>query len=345
MRVAIVGAGKIGCYLAAHLASVAEVSLVARAPVVEAARSRGLTAIRLDGTRAHAGPDRLVADTEMTAAAGADVVLVTTKATDNPATAAQLGPHVVTDTLVVSLQNGIRNAQVIEEGLQDAFPSRASRPLVLPGVVHHNVVEEEPGVYAATTSGGVTIKDHPRSDPFARLARRSGLNVELHPDMRAVLMAKLLLNLNNAVNALSGLPLRRQLKDRDLRLVLAACQQEALRVSRAAGVSPARLGAIPAELMPHVLRTPTPVFSALARTTLTVSAGARSSMADDLDRGGRTEIDELQGVVVAFGEHYDVPTPVCERVVQLVVDCEIRAAAGAEQRRWTGPELRAEVGL
>lgn len=345
VRVAVVGAGRVGCYVAAHLASVAEVTLIARSPVVEAVRAGGLTAVRMDGTRVHASPDRLVADTEMAAAVGADVVLVTTKTTATHDVATQLGPHVVSDTLVVSLQNGLRNAQVIEEGLEQAFPSRASRPLVLPGIVHHNVVAQDPGTYVATTSGGITIKDQPRAGELARTARAAGLQVRLDPDIRAALLAKLLLNLNNAVNALSGRSLREELRDRDYRRVLAACQQETLRVARAADIRAARLGAVPAVVMPYVLRTPTPVFSALARTTLQVAAGARSSMADDLDRGVRTEIDELQGVVVALGERYDVDTPVCDRLVELVVDCERRAAEGLERRTWTGPELAEEVGL
>ncbi|MET4079948.1 2-dehydropantoate 2-reductase [Janibacter sp. UYMM211] len=345
MRIAVVGAGSIGCYIGAHLASVADVTLVGRARVVDAICEQGLTATTMRGTAWHVPADRLHLDTEVSAVSGAEVVLVTTKTVTNHDIAAQIGPYLTTDTVVISLQNGVRNAQVLDEGLQRAFPSRASRPLVLSAVVHHNVVATDDAVYLATTSGGITVKDHPRVDPFVRTARRGGLSVAVEPDMRPVLMNKLLLNLNNAVNALSGRPLRDELRDPDYRRVLAACQAEALAVSKAAGVTPSRMGPLPAALMPAVLRSPTPVFAGLARTSLAVTPQARSSMADDLGRHRRTEIDELQGMVVALGERYGIATPVSERLVELVVAAEGQSISDGDHRTYTGGELRAAVGL
>ena len=344
-RVAIVGAGSIGCYVGGHLAPFADITLIGRPRVIDAVRERGLTVTTLEGTRRHVPADKLRLETEICAVAGHDLVLLTTKSVDNDDIAAQIGPYLTPDSVLLSLQNGVRNVSMLEEGLERSFPSRASRPLVLAGVVHHNVVADDPATYEATTSGGITVKDHPRVDPFVRVARQSGLHVDVEPDMRGVLMGKLLLNLNNAINALSGLPLREQLRDRDYRRVLAASQEEALAVSRAAGVTPARRGPLPAALVPHVLRCPTAVFVALARTTLRVSPQARSSMADDLDRRRRTEIDELQGVVVVLGERYGIETPVSERLVELVVDAEEQALAGTPPPTYTGPQLREAIGL
>lgn len=345
MRIAVVGAGSVGCYVGGRLAPHAEVTLVGRPRVVDAVRERGLTTTSLAGERRHVAAGDVRLDTEMSAVAGHDLVLVTTKAIANADVAAQVGPFLTGDTIVVSLQNGLRNARVLEEGLEASFPSRASRPLVLSGVVHHNVVAEDDASYRATTSGGITLKDHPRIDPFVELARRAGLEVAVEPDMRGVLMGKLLLNLNNAVNALSGRPLREELRDRDYRRVLAASQDEALAVSKAAGIVPARTGPLPATLMPSVLRTPTPAFVTLARTTLRVSPEARSSMADDLRHRRRTEIGELQGAVVGLGEQYGVPTPVSARLVDLVSEAEADALEHGGHQTYTGAELRREVGL
>ena len=344
-RVAIVGAGSIGCYVGGHLAPFADITLIGRPRVIDAVRERGLTVTTLEGTRRHVPADKLRLETEICAVAGHDLVLLTTKSVDNDDIAAQIGPYLTAESLVISLQNGVRNVSVLEEGLQRSFPSRASRPLVLSGIVHHNVVADDPATYQATTSGGITVKDHPRVDPFVRVARQAGLHVDVEPDMRGVLMGKLLLNLNNAVNALSGLPLRTELRNRDYRRVLAASQEEAIAVSRAAGVTPARTGPLPASLVPRVLRSPTPVFTTLARTTLKVSPTARSSMADDLAHRRRTEIDEFQGVVVALGERYGIETPVSERLVELVVDAEQQALAGEDVQTYTGPQLREAVGL
>lgn len=345
LRIAVVGAGSIGCYVGGHLARGAEVTLIGRPRVVDAIRRDGLTVTDLARARRHVAPDEVRLETEMSAVAGHELVLVTTKAIVNDDIAAQMGPYLTPDSVLLSLQNGVRNVSILEGGLERAFPSRASRPLVLAGVVHHNVVADDPATYEATTSGGITVKDHPRVDPFVRVARQSGLHVDVEPDMRGVLMGKLLLNLNNAVNALSGLPLRTELRNRDHRRVLAASQEEAIAVSRAAGVTPARTGPLPASLVPRVLRSPTPVFTTLARTTLKVSPTARSSMADDLAHRRRTEIDEFQGVVVALGERYRIDTPVSERLVELVVDAEQQALAGEDIQIYTGPQLRRAVGL
>src|SRR5699024_1251898 len=145
------------------------------------------------------------------------------------------------DSVVISFQNGLRAATMIDEALGSAFPSRASRPLALSGMVPFNVVRVADTHWAQTVSGRLKVKDHPRVDPFVRAAHGAGLHLEVEPDMRAVLFGKLLLNLNNAINALTGRPLAEQLRDRDCRTVLAACQEEALVLARRLGVNPARM--------------------------------------------------------------------------------------------------------
>ncbi|MGO4245348.1 ketopantoate reductase C-terminal domain-containing protein, partial [Janibacter sp. RAF20_2_2] len=80
----------------------------------------------------------------------------------------------------------------------------------------------------------------------------------------------------------------------------------------------------------------------VARASLKVAPTARSSMADDLDAGRATEIDELQGIVVQLGADHGSSTPVCVRIVELVREAE---AAGPDRHRWTGAQLRRAVGL
>lgn len=334
------GAGSVGCYVGGWLAGSAEVTLVGRAAVLDAIEADGLTVTDLAGRSRTTPADRLTLCTEASSVMGADVVLLTTKSADTASAAAQVAPFLSVDTVVISLQNGLTNASLVEAQLGGPFPSRAQRPLVLSGMVPYNIVRTAPATWTQTVSGTMVVKDHPRVDPFVAAAREAGFRIDVHPDMRAVLFAKLLLNLNNAVNALSGRPLAEELRDRDYRRVLAACQDEALAVARAASVSPARLTPLPPVAMPALLRTPTPVFATVARTQLTISPDARSSMADDLDAGRRTEIGQLQGAVVELGERYGVPTPVSHAIVTLVREAE---AAGPDRHRWGGAELRRAV--
>ena len=123
-----------------------------------------------------------------------------------------------------------------------------------------------------------------------------------HHDMASVQWGKLLLNLNNALNALAGVPLATQLADRRWRLILAAQIREGLRVLKAAGVRPARIEAVPPGLIPRILRLPNWLFRRVAARMLAIDPQARSSMWEDLERRRPTEIDDLQGAILALGK-------------------------------------------
>lgn len=341
-RVAIMGAGSIGCHLGGWLASSSDVTLIGRAPVIDLIEQQGLTVSDLRGRSRTVPPERLTLATEASAVVDADYVLMTTKTSGTERATRQIAPYLDHDSVVVSFQNGLRAASMIDEALGSAFPSRASRPLALSGMVPFNVVRVGETHWAQTVSGRMKVKDHPRIDPFIRAAHGAGMQIEVEPDMRGVLFGKLLLNLNNAVNALTGEPLAVQLRDRDCRTVLAACQEEALVLARRLGVSPARMTLLPPALVPPLLRAPDPVFTRLSSASLKVTPEARSSMADDLAVGRPTEIDEMQGAVVALSESHGMAAPVCSRVVDLVREAE---AAGTDRRRWTGAQLRRAVGV
>lgn len=336
LRVAVVGAGAIGCWVGGHLASSAAVTLVGRPGAVDAIAASGLTIGESGGGTTTVPADRVALATEPDAVRGADVVLVAVKSRDTVSTAASLAPHLAPGAVVVSLQNGLDNV----DRLRAALPGRT----VLAAMVGFNVVSPQPATYLRATSGHLVLERSPAAAPLVAAAAAAGLEVVERADMPAVQRAKLLLNLNNAVNALSGLPLASELRDPDLRRVLAACQAEALRALAADGPAPARLTPVPPGAMVRILRLPTPLFAALARSVLTVHPDARSSMADDLRLGRPTEVDDLQGAVVSLGSAHGVPTPVCARVLELVHEAESTRAATGATPAWTGPALRAAVG-
>jgi 2-dehydropantoate 2-reductase len=149
-----------------------------------------------------------------------------------------------------------------------------------------------------------------------------GAPVAEHDDMAAVLWAKLVLNLNNALNALSGLPLAGQLADRRWRMLLAAQIAEALTVLRAADIRLARIEAVPPRAIPLILRLPDFLFRAVAGRMLAIDPAARSSMWEDLERRRPTEIDYLQGAILALAGQAGIPVPVTERIARLIKDAE-----------------------
>ena len=316
--IAIAGAGSIGCYVGGCLALAGrKVVFLGRGRIVEAMRESGLRVSDLDG-RDRCIEARAIAATDDPAAAlpDVDVILVTVKSGATAEIAGLIAAHGRPDAVVVSLQNGVDNA----DRLRAALPGRR----VLTGMVMFNVVQSPDGdaplrVHRAS-KGEVMIDDG--VDGLVDLLDVDGLAVEARTDMKAVQWSKLLMNLNNALVALSDLPLARQLADRSWRVILAAQIGEALAAMRAAGIVPARITGLPPALLPKVLRLPDWLFGLLARRMLAIDPEARSSMWDDLKRGRLTEIDELQGAVIRLAKQRGIPTPVNERVAALVRQAE-----------------------
>ncbi|MFI9271063.1 2-dehydropantoate 2-reductase [Kitasatospora sp. NPDC052896] len=332
LKIAVLGAGSIGCHLGGHLAPHAEVTLIGR-PALRETLAGGLTLTAAGRPTRHLPPDRLVVATTPDAAADADFVLVTVKSAATPTAGRELAEHLRPGAVVVSFQNGLHNPGI----LRAALPGHT----VLAGMVPYNVLQTAPGAFHQGSTGSLMIDDTPEGAGLLELLRAGGLAVEARRDMREVQHAKLLLNLNNAVNALSGLPLRDQLGRRAYRRCLALCQQEALAALRAAGVRPARLGPVPPALTPALMRLPDRLFRRIAAGALGIDAHARSSMWEDLERGRATEIDALQGEVVAIAARHGRTAPANARLVALVREREVADAADA--RRWTGSDLLAEL--
>lgn len=331
-RITVIGAGVVGCYLGGRLARHADVTLVGRPHVLDPIRATGLTVESGDGDRLRVSADALTLAETPEAVRHSDVVLVCTKAGGTAVATAEFDPYLQPGTLVVGLQNGLHSADLIRDRV-DVAP-------VLAGVIPFNVARTGPATYRRTSNGEIRLAEHPLAAPFIEVMREAGFEIRATDDIQAVLHGKLLLNLNNAVQALSGLPLRVELLDRDLRRCVAICQVEANRVFTAAGVVPRVPIAVPAAVLPTVMRLPTPVFQKLARTVIRVDADGTSSMNDDLVHGRPTEIAVLQGKVVRMAHQLGLAAPACERIVELVTEAE---RDGDARRRWTGEALLDEL--
>lgn len=310
--VLVYGAGAIGQFLAAALADAGcRVHCVARAPVVQALRERGLRMQRIDGRTVQVAAGAIGASETLAEAPSPALVLLTVKSAATRDAGADLAAHCPSGTPLISFQNGIDNP----ERLRAAAP-----PLtVLTGMVPFNVVQPEPGVVRQATEGQLACEDHPAARVWTAAFAAAGLPLALHADMLAVQWGKLLLNLNNPVNALAGIPLREQLLRRGYRRVLATLQGETLGVLARAGIRPAKVTPLPPSLLPRLLRLPTPLFRALAARMLKIAPEARSSMYDDRVAGRTTEIDELCGAVIRLAEANGIDAPCNRRIRDLVL--------------------------
>ncbi|KFG97499.1 2-dehydropantoate 2-reductase [Burkholderia paludis] len=330
--VCVIGAGAVGCYLGGRLAAAgANVTLVGRARIGDAIHRHGLTLTDQHGYRATLAPADVVFTTDPAAAAAARLVLVAVKSAATRDAAAQLAGVLRPGTVVVSFQNGLHNADL----LRDALPQAT----VLAGMVPFNVIERGPGAFHQGSAGALAAAASPALQPFADAFARAGLPLALHRDMPAVQWAKLLLNLNNAINALANLPLRDELAQRAYRRCVALAQREALHWLARAAIRPARLTPLPAAWIPAVLDLPDGAFRVLGGRMLAIDPLARSSMSDDLAAHRATEIEWINGEVVRLAERFGGQAPVNARLCALVHDAE-----GAQARpAWRGDALWAEL--
>jgi 2-dehydropantoate 2-reductase len=331
VKIAVHGAGSIGCYVGgAWAAAGLAITLIGRERVGQEIADNGLTLTDSGGGRIALRPDELRFSTWPRDLAGADIVALCVKSTGTEAAAKEIGRHAPKQVTVISFQNGVSNVDVLKAKLPKAN--------VLRGMVPFNVAAMGNGRWHKGVAGSLWAEDHEVTrDLAARIGNRPG-RLHLSADMAAVSWGKLIINLNNAVNALSGKTLLEQLSDRNYRRIFAATQIEALGILKAAGIVPAKTGPISPQLMPHVIGAPDFIFRRLVLKRQKIDANARSSMADDFAAGRPTEVDYLNGEVVRLAEALGRRAPINEEIVKLV-----RLAEAGVERRWEAKELRAHL--
>ena len=326
--IGVAGAGSMGCFVGGTLAAAGRpVALLARPRVIQEIKDNGLRLTGFDGSERQIAPDRLTLSEDPSIFADAELVLVTVKSADTAEIADVIARHTPKDAVIVSLQNGIGNVPVLRERL----PGRR----VLAGMVPFNVIALGEGRFHRATSGDIVLEQD-NAGTADRLSV-AGLNMRPFGNITGVQWGKLLVNLNNALNALADLPLRQQLNQRAWRVLFADQMAEGLAAIRADGIRPVSPTPIPVSLVPPLLRLPDAVFGMLLASVMKIDPEARSSMWEDLQRGRRTEIDHLQGVIIELADRHGLEVPLSRRIVALIKRAE---ADGKGSPRLTPQQVR-----
>jgi len=318
--IVIAGAGSVGAYVGALLAAAGRnITLLLRKPLAETIAAHGLRVSDLEGRNQIVPPGALTLTSDPeTAFRSADIVLVTVKSRDTAAMAELIAKHAPIDAIVVSLQNGVQNADILRQNLGPEFR-------VVDAMVPFNVVQtrhqgEPPRLHRASSgtmqieAGVAGLRDRLNvpGAPFAE-----------HSNIEASLWGKLIINLNNALNALSDLPLIEELGDRRWRLLIAGQMDEGLAVLRAAGIRPAPVEGLSPRLIALAMRLPNGLFKLAARSTMAIDRNARSSMWEDLVARRPTEIDYIQGEIARLADQHGVAAPLVQRVQHLIKEAEM----------------------
>lgn len=308
--IVVVGAGAVGSFYGALLARAGHaVTLVGRAAHVQAITQDGL---KLDmGGRVQTVP--VAASTTLESLRGAQLVLVCVKSADTEAVAREIAPLLDADALVLSLQNGVDNAQTL---------ARHVRQPVVPAVVYVATALPEPGLVRHFGRGDLVIGPRDaaaaadaalqqRLREVVALFATAGVPVRIAADVMGELWRKLLVNCAyNAISALVQQPYGRLAAQPAIRTLQRTVVQEVLAVARADGQA-------------------LDLDEALAAVEQIAAAMPQqfSSTAQDLARGKRTEIDHLNGFIVRRGAALGIATPVNQALHALVLLAESAQAA------------------
>ena len=330
-RIAVLGAGSVGCLIGgAWQAAGFPITFIGRPKLAGDIAEHGLTLTDFSGWKQRL--DEVDYRTDPAAIGEADIILLCVKSGATVEAARQIAAHGRDGALVVSFQNGVSNLDLLREELGDRFE-------LVRGMVPFNVAYLGKGHFHKGVAGLLSAEDRPEMRDLAERVGRDGpAGLHLSDDMLGVAWGKLLINLNNAVNALSGSPLLQQLREHDYRRVVVASQREGLRLLKAAGIGPAKVGAVSPGMLPFAIGAPDWLFNRVFLKSWKIDERARSSMADDLAAGRKTEIDYINGELVRLAERLGKSAPVNSRIVELIR----RAEAGADEP-WGPAALRREV--
>jgi 2-dehydropantoate 2-reductase len=281
MRFAIVGAGSVGCYFGGLLARHGYNGiLIGRTHHVKAIRENGL---RMQ-TRSFDENIWIDASDEIGDASTADLIFLCVKSGDTASVTEELRDSLPKRTVVISLQNGIENAETLRNRLDNPVIAAAvyiASEMAGPGhLLHHG-------------RGDLVIEDTKDSKTPADLLRVATIPTRIVEDVRIVLWEKLALNCAyNAISAIVQLPMG-EMPCRDaVRETMRAVVHECIAVARSEGVD---LGFSPGEFVAHI--------------ETTIPSRQYSSTAQDLARRKRSDIDFLNGTIVRRGRSNGIATP------------------------------------
>ncbi len=315
MKIAILGAGALGCAIGATLTEGGhETWLLDRSPAhVDTMRRDGLQIDDEAGTRRIA----VRAATRAEEIGAVDLVIVLVKSFHTDAAMRGALALVGPDTRVLSLQNGL--------GHEDILADIVGRERVLAGKTYVGGVLRGPGHIQSGVKGKATYIGEldgrltPRVQAIADAFNAAGLLTTVSDNIMGTMWDKLLVNV--ATGALTGITRLTygQLYDEPLLKATAlAAVSEAIAAAQAAGV---RLSMTDAE-------------QAWTLAAEGLSPAFRTSMLQSLEKGSITEIDFINGSVVRWGERLGVPTPVNATLVSCIKGIE-RAMADQQRKETT----------
>jgi 2-dehydropantoate 2-reductase len=294
-KIAVVGAGAVGGYFGGMLARAgAPVVFIGRPAFVDAIKQNGLF---LDTVQFQERV-KVEASTDLAAARDANIILFCVKTTDTAETAGAMARVLAKDVVIISMQNGVDNAEQIEA---------ASALKALPAAVYVAASVPAPGTVKHVGRGDLVLG--PKNEITERVAavfNRANVPCRISENVAGELWTKLVWNCAlNALSALGKVTYGEILASADSRQLLETTVYEVLAVAKASGIQPAGL------------EDPKTALAGAYKVAQSMAA-TRSSTSQDMMRGKKTEIDSLNGFIVRRARELNIAVPVNHALFTLV---------------------------
>jgi 2-dehydropantoate 2-reductase len=297
MRIGIMAAGAVGGYFGGRLAAAGhDVTFFARSSNLAALRENGLT---LKSTAGDLHLPKVNATDDPAGVAPVDAVMFAVKLWDTEKAGELIKPIVGPKTRVITFQNGVDSVERLRPILGDGViggTAQIASVIAAPGVINHT------SPFAILRCGREGGKADPELTAFVDTAKAAGLDIALNKDIDLEVWKKFVFLVGlSSMTAATRLPIGGWRNDPDTRGMFLKVMQEVVAVAQAKGI--ALRDGFAEDRLAFIDKNP---------------PGFKASMAHDLDRGNRLELDWLAGSVVALGRQLGVPTPMNEAIYALL---------------------------
>jgi 2-dehydropantoate 2-reductase len=298
VNIVVLGAGAIGCAYGYQLSARHDVTLVGTAAHMQAIREKGL---RIEGSIGN-GIFPLKAVTTLDRIEPGTLIILTTKVSSTVEAVTPIVPLLDPSVTILCTQNGLYSERLVRDLVGD-------RAVTLRAITQVGAVLRGPGVVEHTVTGYTLVEEHERAAAIAELLTESNLGGRVIPDMKVAMWRKVVFNcVINPITAITGTTVG-GIVDPRLAPVKRLVIEECLAVAAADGVT------FEEDFMTKIDE----VFG---------SAATVASTLQDLQKGRRTEIDHLNGAVVALGEKYGIPCPVNAALTTIIKQLEAQGRRG-----------------
>ncbi|MEF8879376.1 MAG: 2-dehydropantoate 2-reductase [Candidatus Thermoplasmatota archaeon] len=312
MRFAVIGLGAVGTAVGGLLSNYEkDVVLIGKKPQVEKINKNGIEIyLKRDKIKVH----NPVVSSNLETLEDIDVVFICVKSQDTEKLAKDLKKNIGKKTIIVSLQNGVRNKDFLKRHLKNE---------VLLSVVLFNVLYLEPGKVKITMPGCLYLQKTKKSSrKISEKLNQAGLKTKTVDNIKGYLWSKLIFNVQNAVTALTGQTLRDSFINRDSKKIIIEILNESLDIADNTDIETKKLPRFDPKKLIFKLRFLNSFLLKIGISLIGLNQNAKNSMQQSLLRNKKTEIDYINGEIVRLAEKNNLHAPLNYKLVELVKKVE-----------------------